>query len=282
MINTTNVPTERACKNFGVSKQAFYNWKRADYPADTDDNVLKAILEITCEYFKYGYRRVTHELRRRDFCVNHKRVLRIMKENNLLVRRKKFKLVTTRSDHSLPIYPNLAKDLTVTGLNQLWVADITYIHLQYEFIYLAVILDIFSRKCIGWELDRNIDALLTLNAFNRAIAARKSHGLYNLVHHSDRGVQYAAKLYVDRLNELSIKISMSDKGNAYDNAFAESFIKTIKVEEVYINEYETFEDAYANIEQFIEMVYNQKRLHSSIGYVPPTEFEQKFLNRKIP
>ena len=282
MIETTNVPTERACKNFGVSKQAFYNWKRMTNPTDADSDVLKMIREIALEYSKYGYRRVTHELHRRGFVVNHKRVRRIMKENNLLVRRKKFKPITTRSDHGLPVYPNLAKDLAVTELNQLWVADITYISLPHEFVYLAAILDIFSRKCIGWELDRNIDAQLTLNALNMAIGARKNIGFSTLVHHSDRGVQYAAKVYVERLNEIGIKISMSAKGNAYDNAFAESFMKTLKVEEVYINEYGTFEDAYVNINRFIEMVYNQKRLHSSIGYVPPAEFEQKVLNRKIP
>lgn len=281
MIETTNVPVERACNTFGVSKQAFYDWKKTDSSANTDETVLKVIQEIALEYPKYGYRRVTHELRRRSLCVNHKRVRRIMKENNLLVRRKKFKPITTRSNHDLPIYPNLVKDIVVTRLNQVWVADITYIGLAHEFIYLAAILDIFSRKCVGWELDRNIDAQLTLNALNMAIGSRKNIDFSGLIHHSDRGVQYAAKMYVKRLNGLGIKISMSDKGNAYNNAFAESFMKTLKVEEVYINEYDTFEDAYANIKHFIELVYNQKRLHSSIGYVPPAEFEQKVLNRNF-
>ena len=192
MIETTNIPVERACKSLAVSRQAFYTWKHKTPVANDDCDVLKAIRDITLEYSKYGYRRVTHELRRRGYIVNHKRVRRIMKENNLLVRRKKFKPITTNSDHGLPVYPNLAKSMTATGLNQLWVADITYISLPREFIYLAAILDIFSRKCIGWDLGRNIDAQLTLNALNMAIAARKSIGFSKLVHHSDRGVQYAA------------------------------------------------------------------------------------------
>lgn len=282
MIDTTDVPVERACSRLGVSRQAFYSWKQKAPVTDNDGNLLKEIRDITLEYSKYGYRRVTHELHRRHYVVNHKRVRRIMKENNLLVRRRKFKPITTKSDHNLPVYPNMAKGMIVARLNQLWVADITYISLEREFIYLAAILDIFSRKCIGWDLGRNIDALLALNALNMAIDARKEIGFSDLVHHSDRGVQYASNAYVMRLNELGIKVSMSDKGNAYDNAYAESFMKTFKVEEVYINEYDTFADAYANIKQFIEQVYNQKRLHSSIGYVPPEEFEQKVLNEKLP
>lgn len=279
MIETTLLPVETACDAFDVSKQAFYQWKKREPPSDTDAEVLKAIREIALEFPKYGYRRVTHELRRRGRIVNHKRIRRIMGENGLLVRRKKFKPITTKSDHGLPVYPNLAKDMAVTWLNQLWVADITYIGLPREFVYLAAILDLFSRKCVGWALSRNIDAQLTLNAFNMAIAARKNLGLSGLVHHSDRGVQYASKAYTERLLELGIKISMSGKGNAYDNAYAESFMKTLKVEEVYINEYETFDDVHVNVGRFIELVYNQKRLHSSIGYMPPAEFEQEVLNK---
>ncbi len=279
MIETTNLPVEAACDAFDVSKQAFYQWKKREPPTHNDEEVLKAIREIALEFPKYGYRRVTHELRRRGRIVNHKRIRRIMGQNCLLVRRKKFKPITTRSDHGLPIYPNLAKHMAVTWLNQLWVADITYIGLAREFVYLAVILDLFSRKCIGWALSRNIDAQLTLNALNMAVAARKSLGFLGLIHHSDRGVQYASKAYVERLLELGIKISMSGKGNAYDNAFAESFMKTLKVEEVYINEYETFNDVHLNVGRFIELVYNQKRLHSSIGYMPPAEFEQEVLNK---
>lgn len=236
-------------------------------------------MQIALEFPKYGYRRVTKALHRQGEQVNHKRVHRIMKENNLLVRRKKFRPITTQSGHGMKVYPNLARDLVVTNLNHLWVSDITYIYLPLGFAYLAAILDIFSRKCIGWGLGKNIDAQLTLDALDIAIASRQHLGFSDLIHHSDRGVQYASQVYIDSLKEFGIVISMSGKGNAYDNAFAESFMKTLKVEEVYINEYETFEEAYANIKHFIELVYNEKRLHSSIGYVPPAEFEAEILNK---
>ncbi len=198
-----------------------------------------------------------------------------MREDSLLCVKRLFRPVTTDSNHRLRVYPNLAKDLEVTGLNQLWVADITYIRLVSEFVYLAVVIDVFSRKCIGWELDRNIDTQLTLNALNKALADRKDMDLSGLVHHSDQGVQYAANDYVDRLKENRIRISMGRKGNPYDNAFAESFIKTLKYEEVYLSEYETFNEAHTNIKRFIEEVYNEKRLHSSIGYLPPNEYEME-------
>ena len=202
-----------------------------------------------------------------------------MREEKLLCRRKKrFKPITTQSNHGLSVYPNLVKDVVVTTLNQVWVADITYIHLPREFVYLAVILDLCSRKCIGWGLGRSIDTQLALEALNRAIAARQHLGFAGLIHHSDRGVQYASQAYIDQLAAHGIAISMSGKGNAYDNAFAESFMKTLKVEEVYINEYATFDDAYTNIKLFIDMVYNEKRLHSGIGYTSPVKFEQEVLN----
>jgi putative transposase len=178
----------------------------------------------------------------------------------------------------LPVYHNLAKGLEVTKLNQLWVADITYICLPGGHVYLAVIIDVFSRKCIGWELSRNIDTGLVLNALKMAIRKRKHLGFDYLIHHSDQGVQYASHEYVNLPKELGIKISMSRKGNPYDNAFAESFMKTLKAEEVYVNEYLSFEDAYRNIKRFIELVYNKKRLHSSIGYKLPIEFEEEVLN----
>jgi len=168
--------------------------------------------------------------------------------------------------------------LEVTGLNQLWVADITYIHLLREFVYLAVILDLFSRKCIGWSLSRDVDTYLTLGALNMAIKNRLHLGFTNLIHHSDQGVQYASDDYVKRLGELGIQISMSRRGNVYDNAFAESFMKTLKSEEVDMNEYETLADVQTNIKRFIEEVYNRKRLHSSIGYMAPEKFEQEVLN----
>ena len=203
-----------------------------------------------------------------------------MREDNLLCIKKNFTPRTTDSEHNLTVYPNLAKDLKVTAVNQLWVADITYIRLVKEFVYLAVILDVFSRKCVGWELSRDIDAQLTLNALNKAWANREGMDLSGLVHHSDQGVQYAAHDYINLLKKKGIQISMSRKGNPYDNAFAESFIKTLKYEEVYLKEYESFNDAYINIEEFIDDVYNDKRLHSSIGYLPPNEFETElYLNK---
>jgi transposase InsO family protein len=203
-----------------------------------------------------------------------------MREDNLLCVKRLFGPRTTDSNHGFCVYPNLAKDLEVTGFNQLWVADITYIRLTNEFIYLAVIIDLFSRKCVGWELERNIDTQLTLNALDMALSKRGGTRLSGLVHHSDRGVQYAANDYIDRLKENGIRISMSRKGNPYDNAFAESFIKTVKYEEVYLREYESYDEAKRNIKKFIEEVYNEKRIHSSIGYLTPEEFEMGIiLNR---
>jgi transposase InsO family protein len=216
---------------------------------------------------------MTAELQNRGFEVNRKRVLRLMQQESLLCKKKRFKPVTTDSSHGLPVYPNLLKNAEINGLNQVWASDITYVQLLHEHIYLAVILDLYSRKCIGWELSRNIDSQLAMNALDRAIENRWSESTQGLVHHSDQGVQYASHDYVDCLKEHSILISMSRKGNPYDNAFAESFIKTLKVEEVYLNEYGTFEDAYSNIWRFIEKVYNKKRLHSSLGYRSPEQFE---------
>lgn len=280
MIIESKLTISKVCEGLPISKASFYRWKNKE---DKPENevVLKEIQEITLEFPKYGYRRVTKELHRRNKRINHKRVLSVMKENNLLVRKKKYKPITTQSNHGLPLYPNLIRGVTVTGLNQVWVADITYIRLPKEFIYLAAIIDIFSRKCIGWALGRDIDAQLALDALNMAIKERKWMGLENLIHHSDRGVQYASHAYVARLKSEGILISMSETGNPRENAFAESFFKTFKVEEVYINEYETFEDAYKNIKQFIDAVYNAKRLHSSIGYKPPIEFENEVLNKSL-
>lgn len=181
-------------------------------------------------------------------------------------------VVTTDSRHSLPIYPNLARELDVTSINQLWIADITYIRLAREFVCLAVVLDAFSRRVIGWALSRRIDAELTRAALRMALSARQLAA--GLVHHSDRGVQYAAADYVSELHEHSITISMSRKGNPYDNAQCERFMRTLKYEEVYLSEYETLLEAEASIGHFLEEVYNQKRLHSALGYVPPVEFEQ--------
>ncbi len=278
MIGQTKLPISKACETMEISRANYYKWKNDGFVDQGDEYLRKEIEKILTEFPYYGYRRVKYELWRRKIIVNGKKVLRVMKKYNLICRRKKlFKPVTTQSDHNLKVYPNLIKDIEVTGLNHVWVADITYIRLLYEFIYLATIIDIFSRKCVGWALSRNIDTQLTLDALKMAISKRKYLRFDNLIHHSDRGVQYASDDYVGLLLKYGIKISMSRSGNPYDNAFMESFNKTIKVEEVYINEYETFEDAYQNIKHFIELVYNKKRLHSSLGYVPPEEFEREVL-----
>lgn len=283
--NENHLSISRACSALGVSRDGYYGWverKQSPNPQDPYEMDLRnEIQEIAVEFPCYGYRRISRELDRRGYDVNHKRVLRLMREDNLLCIKKRFIPRTTDSDHTLQVYPNLAKDLNVSAINQLWVADITYIRLVKEFVYLAVIMDVFSRKCIGWELSRDIDTQLTLNALDMALTNRKNMDPSGLVHHSDQGVQYASNDYIDQLNKNNIQISMGRKGNPYDNAFAESFIKTLKYEEVYLKEYESFNDAYGNIENFIEGVYNEKRLHSSIGYLPPNEFERKSIFKGI-
>ncbi len=269
----------QSCQALEVSRSGYYKWRTQPEiaAADSEDMDLKnQFQEIALEFPSYGYRRITAELQNRGYAVNHKRVLRLMRQDNLLCLKKKFKPMTTDSSHGLPVYPNLLKSIKITGLNQVWASDITYIQLLHENIYLAVVLDLYSRKCIGWELSRNIDSKLAMNAQDKAIKNRWSEYTQGLVHHSDQGVQYASHDYVDCLKEHKILISMSRKGNPYDNAFAESFIKTLKVEEVYLNEYETFGDAYKNIWRFIEKVYNQKRLHSALNYKSPERFEMEF------
>ena len=200
-----------------------------------------------------------------------------MREDNLLWLRKHRFINTTDSNHGLLIYPNLARDTKPTGINQLWVSDITYIRLQGEFIYLAVVLDVFSRRVIGWELSRRIDTQLVVNALKMALKSREVKS--GLIHHSDRGVQYASKEYTELLKQYEITISMSRKGNPYDNAFAESFMKTLKYEEVYLSDYQNLTDARRCVERFLNQIYNQERLHSRIGYVPPEEFEASLVKQ---
>jgi putative transposase len=255
-----------------VSRSSFYRFDpERKTGTDRDMELRDAIQRIALEWPCYGRPRVTQELRRQGWTVNPKRVYRLMREDNLLcVRRRKF-VVTTDSNHNRRIYPNLARALVLTSVNQLWIADLTYIRLLEEFVFLAAILDAFSRRVIGWALDRYLDDELTLTALRMALDRRlPSPGL---VHHSDRGSQYASRDYIALLEANHIRISMSRKGNPWDNAACESFMKTLKYEEVYRNEYRDLAEARASIGEFLEKVYNQKRLHSSLGYVPPVEFE---------
>jgi putative transposase len=238
----------------------------------TNDVALRGqIQSIALEMRSYGYRPITRELHRRGVKANHKRVLRLLREDNLLCLRRQAFVRTTNSNHALTVYPNLARGLVLSNINQLWVADITYIRLRREFIYLAVILDAYSRRCIGWALSRHIDTQLTLAALRLALQTRTLQP--GLMHHSDRGVQYASADYVALLQEHKIQISMSRTGNPYDNAKAERFMRTLKYEEIYMNDYETLAEVLASVQHFIEAVYNRKRLHSAIGYLPPVEFE---------
>ena len=284
----------RMCELLEVGRDGYYRWlavqdsltkggtqggtqggneppEEAEAEAEAESLLRDAIQRIALEMSSYGYRTITKELARRGFVVNHKRVLRLMREDNLLCLRQKRFHVTTDSNHAFAVYPNLAPALELDGMDQLWVADITYIRLQHEFIYLAVILDAYSRRCIGWALKSYLDARLTIAALKMALSSRQVRP--GLVHHSDRGVQYACGDYTELLKVHGIQISMSRRGNPYDNARAESFMKTLKYEEVYLNEYQTMSQARTDIGQFLETVYNQKRLHSSLGYLPPAEFE---------
>ena len=260
-----------ACAALGLPRSTFYRVGTGVLLPDPDIGIRDQIQKLALARSVYGYRRMTKELGRQGVLVNHKRVLRIMREDNLLCLRKRRFLATTDSDHGLPVYPNLARGLLVERMNQLWVSDITYIRLRGEFIYLAVILDAHSRRVIGWELSRRIDTELTLSALKMAL--RNRHVQPGLIHHSDRGVQYAATEYTDLLKKTGITISMSRRGNPYDNAQAESFMKTLKYEEVYLCEYANLQEARARIGRFLEQVYNQERLHSRLGYVPPAEYE---------
>ena len=281
MISNTDITIGNSCSLLEVSRSSYYSWQLRSSLPKVKDETIERIKEICTDFSKYGYRRVTKQLHRDGKIINTKKVRRIMKEEKLVVRKKRYKPITTQSNHSLQTYPNLAKNFTPVGVNQLWVADITYIRLQYEFVYLAAITDVFSRRSVGWALSRNIDTQLALSALNKAIQLRGKENVIGCIHHSDQGVQYAAMAYVEKLREHDMLASMSRKGNCYDNAFAETFFKTLKYEEVLMNEYQTFDDAYQNIKRFIEEVYNKKRLHSSIGYVPPEEFENKMLNMSL-
>ena len=261
------------CQMTGLSRAGFYRWRRPRQATPVEMELRDQMQRVALESPACGYRRITAELQQRGFEINHKRVLRMMREDNLLCVRRRAFVVTTDSRHHLPIYPNLARGITPTAINQLWVADITYIRLQTEFVYLAVTLDAYSRRVIGWALGRTLEAGLAVAALRMALIARQPAP--GLIHHSDRGVQYASQDYTDLLKQHHATISMSRKGNPYDNAACESFMKTLKYEEVYRNEYRDFHEARASIGEFLERVYNRRRLHSALGYVPPVEFENE-------
>jgi len=255
-----------------VSRSGFYRFDDVAPDADRDMDLRDAIQKIALEWPSYGRPRITKELRRRGWQVNPKRVYRLMREDNLLCVRKRKFVVITDSNHTRKVYPNLARNMILTATDQLWRADITYIRLRDEFVFLAVILDAYSRRVIGWALDRTMEESLTLTALRMALSRRVVEA--GLVHHSDRGSQYASNDYTDLLKANGIEISMSRKGNPWDNAACESFMKTLKYEEVLRNEYRDLSEARASIREFLEKVYNGKRLHSALGYLPPVEFER--------
>lgn len=264
----------RLCPLLDISRSGVYAYAQRR-PPDAEATALRdAIEQIVLECSGYGYRRVTHALRRQGWIVNHKRVLRIMREDSLLCQLNRRFVVTTDSRHRFASYPNLLRERIVDGPNQAWVADITYVRLPTTFCFLAAILDAWSRRVVGWALSRSIDTALTLAALERAITLRQPTP--GLIHHSDHGVQYASSRYVDRLEQIGAQVSMAAIGNVYENALAESFFATLKREEVYLHDYQTYAEAEANLGRFIDAVYNHKRLHSSLGYRPPSEFEARF------
>jgi putative transposase len=265
---------EQQCQLAAVSRAGFYRYLRQSSPAQADLLLRARLQELAVAHHRRcGYRMLTGLLRREGQLVNHKRVLRLMREDNLLSLRRTKYVFTTDSRHNLPIYPNLARRVSLTKLNQLWVADITFIRLGSEFIYLAVVLDAYSRRVIGWDLGRTLQAELAIRALRMALKERDWNA-EELIHHSDRGVQYASSEYTEMLEQRGIQISMSRRGNPYDNARAERFMRTLKEEEVYGAAYQNLEDARSRIGEFLEQVYIRKRLHSALRYLTPEEFEQ--------
>lgn len=267
----TLIPLNQMCALAGLNRPGFYRHRQAPDPIDRHMDLRNEIQEIALEWPCYGWRRIKKELIKIGWKVNHKLIRRIMREDNLLCLRRRRFVVTTDSNHALPVYRNLAKAMELTGIDQLWVADITYIRLETEFVYLAVVLDAYSRRVVGWALDRTLEASLAIEALQMAI--RQRFPKPGLVHHSDRGVQYASTEYTNLLKDHHIQPSMSRRGNPYDNAKCESFMKTLKYEEVNRQEYRDLAEARRSIQRFIEKVYNAKRMHSALDYRSPVEFE---------
>jgi putative transposase len=257
-----------------LARSSFYYGSKEPDPGSLkgDMDILDHIEAICIDFHGYGYRRVTRQLHYDGYSINHKKVLRLMRESDLLCHARRKWVRTTDSNHGLPVYRNLVKDIPITGINQVWLADITYIRIRHGFVYLAAILDAFSRKVIGYSVSRSMDTNLVLDALRMAIAKR--HPGAGVIHHSDRGAQYASLEYTSELKSRGFQISMSGKGNPYDNATMESFFKTLKHEEVYLYEYETLSDVATRLPYFIEQVYNLKRLHSSLGYRSPMWYEE--------
>lgn len=276
-LEGSHLSSEEACAAAQVSRAGYYRYFDEHAPRQAETELRDRIQRVALENRCYGYRRVTAELRLQGLIVNHKRVLRVMREDNLLSLRKRKFVVTTDSIHGRLVYPNLIADLAPTAPNQVWVADITYIRLLEEFIFLAVVLDAFSRRVLGWELGESLQTSLPLAALNRALADRPVP--VGIIHHSDQGVQYASAEYVARLQELDFRISMSRKGAPWENGRAESFIKTLKAEEVSLKQYRDIEQARRSIGHFLEEVYNQRRLHSALGYLSPAQFEATCANQ---
>lgn len=262
---------ERLCELAGVSRATYYrHWKRAT-PTEVPGELRDRMQRICLEHRAYGYRRVTAALRKLGLVVNAKKVRRLMREDNLLTLRKRKWVTTTNSRHALTVFPNLGRAMEPDGPNQLWVADLTYIRLPRTFVYLAVVLDAWSRRVVGWALGPHLTTSLPKHALVAAIADRQPPP--GLVHHSDRGVQYASAEYIDVLDQQQMIVSMSRPGNPWDNAQCESFMKTLKQEEVYCRKYSGIEELRRNLQQFLEEYYNQKRLHSALAYRSPAEFE---------
>ena len=269
-----NYPVQMICDVIGYSRSQYY-YQAGSRNRGEEEELRNAIIDVAGRFPKYGYRRVTEQLNREGRKVNHKRVSRLMREMGLMARKRVRRKRTTNSVHGYRRYPNLMKELVVEHPDQVWVSDITYIRLREEFVYLAVVMDVFTRSIRGWHLDKTMEKSLTITALEKGLAKAIPK-----MHHSDQGVQYAANDYVKMLEDNDVEISMSGVGKAWENGYAERLMRTIKEEEVDLSEYRNFREAYEQIEEFLEEVYMKKRIHSSLGYLTPAEFEEKWMREQ--